>query len=80
MAIQGDKLIRLREVLGLTGLSRSTLYLKMGNGTFPESVQLGERVVAWWEGKVREWMASRPKSGTRGASRAPPFSRGQPLC
>ena len=66
MAIEGDKLIRLKDVLRLVGLSRSTLYRKMGNGTFPESVQLGERVVAWWEGEVREWMASRPKSGTRG--------------
>ena len=64
MDIEPDKLIRLRDVLGLTGLSRSTLYRKKRAGDFPESVQLGERVVAWWQSEVREWMASRPKSGT----------------
>ena len=64
MDIQPDRLIRLRDVLGLTGLSRSTLYRKKRAGDFPESVQLGERVVAWWQSEVREWMASRPKSGT----------------
>ena len=67
MFVQPDRLIRLKEVLGLTGLSRSTVYRKKRVGTFPESVQLGERVVAWWEAEVREWMASRPKSGTRGS-------------
>ena len=58
--VQPDRLIRLKEVLGLTGLSRSILYRKKRAGSFPESVQLGE-------GEVREWMASRPKSGTRGS-------------
>ena len=67
MAIQGDKLIRLKEVLRLVGLSRSSLYRKKRSGSFPESVQLGERVVAWWESEVREWMAGRPKSGTGGS-------------
>ena len=46
MFVQPDRLIRLKEVLGLTGLSRSTVYRKKRVGTFPESVQLGERVVA----------------------------------
>ena len=67
MLVQPDRFIRLKEVLGLTGLSRSTVYRKQRAGTFPESVQLGERVVAWREAEVREWMASRPKSGARGS-------------
>ena len=67
MDIQPDRLIRLTEVLDLTGLSRSSLYRKKRAGDFPESVELGERVVAWWQSEVLEWMASRPKSGTRGS-------------
>ena len=68
MFIQPDRLIRLRDVLGLTGLSRSTLYRKKRVGDFPESVELGARVVGWWESEVRAWMASRPKSrGSRGS-------------
>ena len=68
MFIQPDRLIRLKEVLRLTGLSRSSLYRKIRAGTFPESVELGERVVGWWESEVRAWMASRPKSrGSRGS-------------
>ena len=67
MDIQPDRLIRLTEVMALTGLSRSSLYRKKRAGDFPESVELGERVVAWWQSEVRAWMASRPKSGTRGS-------------
>ena len=67
MDIQPDRLIRLTEVMDLTGLSRSTLYRKKRAGSFPESVELGERVVGWWQSEVLEWMASRPKSGTRGS-------------
>jgi len=50
------KLIRLKEVIAQTGLSRSSIYKFMNDGIFPNSVSLGGRSVAWVESEVIEWM------------------------
>lgn len=55
-----DRLIKLREVMALTGLSKSTLYRKIDAGTFPPPVVLGPRAVACRESEVLAWIASRP--------------------
>jgi len=41
------RLIRLPEVKARVGLSRSSIYLKISEGTFPPPVKLGVRSVAW---------------------------------
>jgi prophage regulatory protein len=53
-------LLRLRKVLELTGLGRSTLYRMMSERTFPLPVRLGRRAVAWKSPAVEEWTLSRP--------------------
>ena len=53
-------LLRLRKVLEVTGLGRSTLYRMMSEGTFPSPVRLGRRAVAWKSAPVEEWTLSRP--------------------
>ena len=53
-------LLRLRKVLELTGLGRSTLYRMMAERTFPLPVKLGRRAVAWKSPAVEEWTLSRP--------------------
>ncbi|MGB6293859.1 helix-turn-helix transcriptional regulator [Vibrio anguillarum] len=53
------RLIRFREVLTMTGLSRSSLYRFIEENQFPTQVQLGGRAVAWVEGEVQEWIAQR---------------------
>ncbi|EGQ8119407.1 AlpA family transcriptional regulator [Vibrio cholerae] len=53
------RLIRFREVLTMTGLSRSSLYRFIEENQFPPQVQLGGRAVAWVEGEVQEWIAQR---------------------
>lgn len=53
------RLIRLKEVMSTTGLSRSQLYRYIGEGRFPESVAIGGRSVAWVEAEVLRWVASR---------------------
>ena len=52
-----DKILRMRTVLERTGLSRSTLYRKMHNGTFPNQVQLSEHCCGWRESAINRWMA-----------------------
>ena len=53
------RLIRLPEVMNKTGLSRSSVYLKIGNGDFPQSVSIGDRSVAWVESEVDDWITSK---------------------
>lgn len=52
-------IIRLPAVKARTGLSRSTLYLKIQQGTFPKNIALGERSTGWLEHEVQEWIESR---------------------
>jgi prophage regulatory protein len=39
--------LRLRQVLQIVPIGRSTLYQKMKSGTFPAAVKLGPRITAW---------------------------------
>jgi prophage regulatory protein len=50
-----DRILRLNAVLDRTGLSRSTLYRKMQNGTFPKNVQISERCAGWRESAINAW-------------------------
>jgi len=51
------KILRLPVVLDRTGLSRSTVYLRVTEGRFPRPVSLGARAVGWLETEVEEWIA-----------------------
>ncbi len=50
------KFLRLKEVMAITALSRSSIYKFMNEERFPQSVPLGDRAVAWLESEVEEWM------------------------
>lgn len=52
-----EKILRMRTVLERTGLSRSTLYRKIRNGTFPNQVKLSEHCCGWRESAINRWMA-----------------------
>lgn len=51
-----SRLLRMPDVITLTGLPRSTIYFKMKNKEFPNQVQIGSRSVAWLESEVHEWI------------------------
>lgn len=51
-----DRFMRADEVIFVTGLSCSTLYRKIGNGSFPRQVRLGANMVAWRESQVSGWI------------------------
>jgi len=42
--------------MNLTGLPKSTIYLKMKNKQFPSQLQIGSRSVAWLESEIQEWI------------------------
>lgn len=53
------RFLRLKEVMELTALSRSSVYKFMNDDKFPKSVSLGDRAVAWVESEVHDWMNER---------------------
>jgi prophage regulatory protein len=54
-----DKFLRLKQVKEISGLSRSTIYRFMENGTFPKNVDLGPRLIAWRESELKEWFINK---------------------
>ena len=52
-------ILRLPDVKRSTGLSRSTIYLRITQGTFPKPVSLGGRAVGWLEAEVQRWLERR---------------------
>ena len=50
-------ILRLPSVKARTGLARSTIYLRIADGTFPKPVSLGGRAVGWIEAEVEAWLA-----------------------
>ena len=60
-----DRIIRLRTVLSRTGLSRSTIYRKIAEGTFPPQIKISINGSGWHESDINRWIADpvawRPK-------------------
>jgi prophage regulatory protein len=54
-----NRLLRISQVLDRTGQSRSTLYTRIKEGTFPKQVDLGPRSVRWVEAEVEDWISRR---------------------
>lgn len=57
--------LRLPVVQARTGLSRSTIYLRIADGTFPKPVSLGDRAVGWLESEIESWLSSRVEVSRR---------------
>ncbi|BCA93912.1 hypothetical protein TUM19329_02730 [Legionella antarctica] len=56
------KILRLPVVKEYTGLSRSSIYLKMAQDNFPKSISLGSRSVGWIEEEITAWIEERIQS------------------
>jgi len=56
-----NKLIRIKQVIDITNLSKSYVYQLCSQGLFPKPVQLvkGGTSVAWVENEIQEWIQSR---------------------
>ncbi len=53
-------IIKLPEVMRVTGLSRSSIYRLARLGKFPAPLKLSERSIGWRSSDVKEWVDSRP--------------------
>jgi len=62
-------LLRLPAVRERTGLSRSSIYARVQDGSFPPPVQLGARAVAWASDSIDHWIADRVRVSRSQADR-----------
>jgi prophage regulatory protein len=53
-----DRIIRLRTVILRTGLSRSTIYRKITEGTFPAQLKISANGAGWHESDIDKWVAN----------------------
>lgn len=53
---ENERFLRLADVMERTGLSRSTIYLHISQGRFPNNINLGPRSVGWLESEIETWM------------------------
>lgn len=60
-----NTILRLPAVKARTGLSRSTIYLRISRGEFPPPISLSPRAVGWVEAHVEDWLAEKIECGSR---------------
>jgi prophage regulatory protein len=60
-----NKILRLPAVKIKTGLSRSTIYARVSQGTFPAALSLGPNTVGWLEADVEAWIDKQIASSRR---------------
>ena len=56
------RMLRLRRVLEITGLGKTTIYQLQASGSFPMRVQLTAHSAAWVEEEVLAWLARRAEA------------------
>lgn len=56
-------ILRVPQVVARTGLSRTTIHLRVKAGTFPAPFSLGARAVGWLDTAVDRWIADRAATG-----------------
>jgi len=61
------KFLRLPDVKARTGLSRSTIYLRISEGRFPKPVSLGSRAVGWVESEINDWLNQQIEASRKAA-------------
>ena len=52
-----DRIVRLKTILTRTGLSRSTIYRKIAEGTFPAQNRISLNGAGWRESDIDRWIA-----------------------
>lgn len=62
-----DRIVRMNTVLARTGLSKSTIYRKIAEGTFPAQLRISINGAGWRESDINRWVADpvrwRPEAG-----------------
>ncbi len=60
---QTVRILRIREVTALVGMSAVTLWRHEREGRFPRRIQLSGSGVGWRSDEIQEWILNRPRVG-----------------
>ena len=52
------KLLRLRDVIKMNSLTRTSIYNSTVEGKFPKNSHLGPKISVWIEREIQEWINS----------------------
>ena len=63
-----DTLLRTKEVIQITGRSRSSIFRDIEKGRFPSPVKIGPKSNAWRQSEIATWMAELPRRSHGGES------------
>ena len=64
-SMQENRIVRLPEVMRLTGLSKATIHRRYRDGTFPRPLRLGPQSIGWWRTEILEWLESLQRAGAK---------------
>ncbi|MCR0981827.1 helix-turn-helix transcriptional regulator [Roseomonas populi] len=67
-----DRLLKLEQVIEMTGLSCSTIYKWQSEGRFPRAVLLGSRAARWVQSEISAWVHEQRTEGKRASIRPKP--------
>ena len=62
------KILRIKEVSSLTGLSPSSIYKQVRHDHFPKSIKLTARATGWDSREVDKWIESKIDNNTQANS------------
>ncbi len=57
------KIVRIPQVISMTGLSRSSIYRLEKEGSFPRRKRLGERMSGWIDDDITDWLTNLTDGG-----------------
>ena len=60
-----QKIYRLKNVIEVTGMSRSTIYRLMGQDRFPKPIKLSQRIIGFLEEDIDQWIQERYQEGIK---------------
>lgn len=64
----GASILRLPDVIKLTGLSRSAIYDLISKGLFPKQIKLTSRSSGWLQSECEQWLNDRIAERDAGAA------------
>lgn len=56
-------IIRMPQVVEMTGVSRAHVYALIARDEFPRPVRIGKRAVGWIVEDIEAWISARPSAG-----------------
>ena len=60
-----QKIHRLKNVIEVTGMSRSTIYRLMDQDKFPKPIKLTQRIIGFLEEDIDQWIQERYQEGIK---------------